>query len=352
MVTSREVGPSPGAARPGWSGLRGEGPARHLVHPRARDGRAAAGAATRRRGDRPVLHLRVDGERVRAARRADRLRRLRRRRATSCPRRWRVCATSRTRAVVPVHYAGNSCDMDGAAAAAAGDADRRGRRPGARRRPSGGGPWGRLGAVGPSASTRPRTSAAARAGRCWSATRPWSERSEYLRDKGTNRRRFQQGLVDKYTWVDVGSSYVLSDLNAAYLSTQLSELARIQARREAIYRRYAEALAGPVDRIGGYLITHAGPQPRQPPPVRDGAADRGAARPVHRRDAGAQDHRPVPLRPAPPIALWGAVPRRSGAAATRTASGGCLVRLPLFFNQTDEQVERVVTAALDLLRLE
>src|SRR5262249_34193046 len=81
------------------------------------------------------------------------------------------------------------------------------------------------------------------------------DRAEYLRDKGTNRRKFLSGLVDKYTWVDVGSSYVLSDLNAAYLHDQLVRFSEISARRQAIWEAYYERLNGPMRRRGGYVVT-------------------------------------------------------------------------------------------------
>lgn len=68
-------------------------------------------------------------------------------------------------------------------------------------------------------------------------------RAEILREKGTNRSRFFRGQVDKYTWVDVGSSYLPSDLLAAYLCAQLESRDEIQATRHAIWRRYDEALA-------------------------------------------------------------------------------------------------------------
>ena len=70
------------------------------------------------------------------------------------------------------------------------------------------------------------------------------ERAEILREKGTNRSRFFRGEVDKYTWVDVGSSYLPSDMLAAFLLAQLEERARSQARRRKIWERYREALAG------------------------------------------------------------------------------------------------------------
>jgi dTDP-4-amino-4,6-dideoxygalactose transaminase len=68
-------------------------------------------------------------------------------------------------------------------------------------------------------------------------------RAEILREKGTNRARFYRGQVDKYTWMDVGSSYLPSDLLAAYLWAQLEAREQIQARRQAIWARYAAALA-------------------------------------------------------------------------------------------------------------
>jgi len=64
------------------------------------------------------------------------------------------------------------------------------------------------------------------------------ERAEIIRDKGTNRQRFFRGEVDKYTWVDVGSSYVPSELSAAFLWGQLEHLEEIGERRRRIYDRY------------------------------------------------------------------------------------------------------------------
>ncbi len=69
------------------------------------------------------------------------------------------------------------------------------------------------------------------------------ERAEILREKGTNRSRFYQGLVDKYTWVDVGSSYLPSDLLAAFLYAQLEGRALIQAARQRIWEYYHVHLA-------------------------------------------------------------------------------------------------------------
>jgi dTDP-4-amino-4,6-dideoxygalactose transaminase len=68
------------------------------------------------------------------------------------------------------------------------------------------------------------------------------ERAEIVREKGTNRSRFFRGQVDKYTWVDIGSSYLPSDMLAAYLAGQLEQADVIQAKRRRVWERYAAAL--------------------------------------------------------------------------------------------------------------
>jgi dTDP-4-amino-4,6-dideoxygalactose transaminase len=70
------------------------------------------------------------------------------------------------------------------------------------------------------------------------------ERAEILREKGTNRSRFFRGEIDKYTWVDLGSSWLPSEVLAAYLWAQLEARDRIQRARERVWRRYRDELAG------------------------------------------------------------------------------------------------------------
>jgi dTDP-4-amino-4,6-dideoxygalactose transaminase len=78
-------------------------------------------------------------------------------------------------------------------------------------------------------------------------------RAEMIREKGTNRARFFRGEVDKYTWVDLGSSYAPSDILAAYLLAQLEVRERIQKLREDIWNFYAEHLAEWAERCGARL---------------------------------------------------------------------------------------------------
>ena len=84
------------------------------------------------------------------------------------------------------------------------------------------------------------------------------KRAEILREKGTNRSQFLRGQVDKYTWVDIGSSYVLSDMLAAFLLGQLENMQKITARREEIFKLYGTLLAPLVE--SGQIRTPFTPQ--------------------------------------------------------------------------------------------
>ena len=69
----------------------------------------------------------------------------------------------------------------------------------------------------------------------------WVERAEVIQEKGTNRSKFFRGEVDKYTWVDLGSSYLVSDIGAAFLWAQLEQAPEITARRIAVWEAYHAA---------------------------------------------------------------------------------------------------------------
>jgi dTDP-4-amino-4,6-dideoxygalactose transaminase len=79
------------------------------------------------------------------------------------------------------------------------------------------------------------------------------ERAEVMREKGTNRKQFFRGEVDRYTWVDLGSSYVPSDLAAAFLAAQLEAREAIQAARRQLWERYADGLRAWAGRVGASL---------------------------------------------------------------------------------------------------
>jgi dTDP-4-amino-4,6-dideoxygalactose transaminase len=159
-------------------------------------------------------------------------------------RRLPALITARTRAIVVVHYAGVGCEMDAILEAAA-----RAGVPVVEDNAHGlfgryrGRQLGTLGMMATLSFHETKNFTCGEGGALLVNDGTLVERAEILREKGTDRSRFFRGEIDKYTWVDVGSSYVLSDMLAAFLLAQLEERESVQRRREAIYRRYAAALA-------------------------------------------------------------------------------------------------------------
>jgi len=147
--------------------------------------------------------------------------------------------TPKTKAIVPVHYAGVGCEMDEIMAIAkkhhllvvedaaqAVKADYKGRR------------LGSLGDIGCYSFHETKNYSMGEGGAVLINDPKFIEKAEIIREKGTDRSRFLRGQVDKYTWVDYGSSYLPSELNAAYLYGQLVEADRINDDRLASWARY------------------------------------------------------------------------------------------------------------------
>lgn len=152
--------------------------------------------------------------------------------------------TPRTRAIVPVHYAGVGCEMDAILdiaqrhglmviedAAQAYAATYRGRQ------------LGSFGALACLSFHETKNVISGEGGALLINDDALAGRAEVIRDKGTNRSSFFRGEVDKYTWVDAGSSYLPGELIAAFLWAQLQHDDEINARRIAIWRYYHAALA-------------------------------------------------------------------------------------------------------------
>ncbi len=159
--------------------------------------------------------------------------------------------TPRTKAILPIHYAGVGCEMDAISAVAS--AHRiavvednahglfgryRGRY------------LGTLGALGTQSFHETKNFTCGEGGALVINDPRLVERAEILREKGTNRSRFFRGLVDKYTWVDLGSSYVPSDMLAAFLLGQLERRAEIEEARRKSYETYRTGLRGWAERNG------------------------------------------------------------------------------------------------------
>lgn len=151
--------------------------------------------------------------------------------------------STRTKAIVPVHYAGVACDMD----AIMEIADRHkiavvednahglfGKYKGR---------WlGTIGCMATQSFHETKNITCGEGGALLINDPKYAERAEIIREKGTNRARFFRGQVDKYSWVDIGSSYVMSDVLAAFLYGQLEVWEAIQAKRKAIWEYYDAAL--------------------------------------------------------------------------------------------------------------
>lgn len=151
--------------------------------------------------------------------------------------------TARTKAIVPVHYAGVACEMDAIQTIAAqhGLAIVEDNAHGLFGRYRGQ-PLGTFGALATQSFHETKNFTCGEGGALLINDPELIERAEVVREKGTNRSRFFRGMVDKYTWVDLGSSYLLSDVLAAYLYAQLEAHEQIQGRRAHIWQVYYEQL--------------------------------------------------------------------------------------------------------------
>ena len=151
--------------------------------------------------------------------------------------------TDRTRVIVPVHYAGVACEMDTILAIA----EKHGLKV-AEDAAQGvmstyhGRALGTIGDFGCFSFHETKNYSMGEGGALLLRDETYIERAEILREKGTNRARFFRGQVDKYTWVDLGDSFLPSELNAAYLWAQLEEAEEMLARRMAAWNRYDAAL--------------------------------------------------------------------------------------------------------------
>ena len=160
----------------------------------------------------------------------------------------------RTRAIVPTHYAGVGCELDSicATAQSAGAAVVEDNAHGLFGRYRGRA-LGTFGALAAQSFHETKNVTCGEGGALVVNDESLVEQAEIVREKGTNRKQFFRGQVDKYTWVGLGSSYVQSDLLAAFLCAQLEARDRIQQAREQVWRRYDDALAPWAEEIGATL---------------------------------------------------------------------------------------------------
>ena len=178
----------------------------------------------------------------------------------------------------------------------------------------------------------------------------FADRAEIIREKGTNRSQFFRGQVDKYTWVDVGSSFLPSELNAAVLFAQLENARAITDARLSIWNRYHaefEALEKQGSASRPKLVSHCQHNGHIYYLIARNLDERTALiSHLKARGVSAVFHY-VPLHSAPAGRKYG---RTSGSLAQTDRISDTLVRMPLWWGMNEEQIGLVVDAVYDFYR--
>jgi dTDP-4-amino-4,6-dideoxygalactose transaminase len=258
--------------------------------------------------------------------------------------------TARTKAIVPVHYAGVACEMDDIMriarthgltvvedAAHAIQSHYRGRH------------LGSIGQFGTLSFHETKNVICGEGGALLINDSTYNERAEILWQKGTNRSQFVRGTVDKYTWVDVGSSYLPGELNAAFLQAQLESTKDITNKRLNIWNEYHRSFEALEQR--GWVRRPIVPDHCDHSAhlyyllVRDNAARTEVLRTLNALGIGAVFHY-VPLHSSPGGLRYG---RANGELAVTDHASDCLLRLPLWPGLPNEDICFVINSVHDAL---
>lgn len=259
--------------------------------------------------------------------------------------------TGKTRAIVPVHYAGVACEMDTIMALAqkynlfvVEDAAQgvmstyKGRA------------LGTIGHIGCFSFHETKNYTAGGEGGATLINDPsLVDRAEIIREKGTNRSQFFRGQVDKYTWRDIGSSYLMADLQAAYLWGQLEAAEKINEQRLKLWQAYHDALA-PLARAGRIEL----------PAVPKDCVQNAHMFYIKLRDVEDRTALISYLKEADIMAVFHYIPLHACPAGEKfgyfhgedrftTKESERLVRLPLFFNLTSANQRTVINTLLSYL---
>lgn len=251
--------------------------------------------------------------------------------------------TSKTRAIVPVHYAGVACEMDAILEIAHKKnlaviednahglfGQYRGRF------------LGTFGCFSTQSFHETKNVTCGEGGALLINEERYVDRAEIIREKGTNRSLFFRGQVDKYSWVDIGSSYLPSDILAAFLLSQLEAWQEIQAARRRIWQTYYDGLKAWADRGGvglPFVPSHCAQAYHMFYLLLPSLKDRQALI-SHLRERGilAVFHY-LPLHLSEYARRWGA---REGDCPVTEDVSARLLRLPFFFSLTDSEQAQVI----------
>jgi dTDP-4-amino-4,6-dideoxygalactose transaminase len=260
----------------------------------------------------------------------------------------RAAITPRTRAIVCVHYAGVPCEMNEIMriasesslfviedAAQALDSSWEGK------------PLGSIGHFGCLSFHETKNVTSGEGGALLVNDLDFIERAEIIREKGTNRGRFFRGEIDRYTWVDHGSSYLPGELIAAFLFAQLEHTERINAKRRELCRRYFDAFHSLEDTGRAVLPFRANGKYSGNGHMFFLVAGSLAERTeliafLKERGVMAIFHY-VPLHSSPAGIRFG---RTRGDLSVTDRISDTLVRLPLFYDMTDEEQQQIIDGVL------
>ena len=176
------------------------------------------------------------------------------------------------------------------------------------------------------------------------------DEAEILREKGTNRSQYYRGQIDKYTWVDYGSSYLPSELNAAYLSAQLEKADEINLARLARWQQYYEALS-PLAEEGRIEL----------PVIPEGCVHNAHMFYIKTKDIKERQELIGALREKGILAVFHYIPLHSSPAGRKfgrfhgedvytTRESERLLRLPMYYSLTQENVEDVVSVITEFYK--
>jgi dTDP-4-amino-4,6-dideoxygalactose transaminase len=251
--------------------------------------------------------------------------------------------TPKTKAIVVVHYAGVSCEMDTICALAQRHgllviedtaqgiySFYKGR------------PLGSLGALAAVSFHETKNVIAGEGGALLINEHRWIDRAEIIREKGTNRKEFFRGHVEKYSWVDIGSSYLPSEITAAFLWAQLEDAEALTQQRIAVWRHYHDAFADleqreyirrpiipPECQHNGHLYYVLLPDLHTRVSVLEQLGEAGVNAVFHY----------VPLHSSPAGQRYG---RAVGTLAQTDKASECLLRLPLWVGMQEQEVSFVI----------
>lgn len=259
--------------------------------------------------------------------------------------------TDKTKAIVPVHYAGVGCEMDTILEI--------GRKHGIRVVEDAaqgvmstykGRGLGSLGDFGCYSFHETKNYSMGEGGAILIRNEADIERAEIVREKGTDRSRFLRGQVDKYTWVDCGSSYLPSDINAAYLWAQLEEADKINQNRLASWNMYYERLK-PLEEKGILQLPYIPAECEHNAHmfyIKTGGLEERTALTAYLKDAGVGSaFHYVPLHSAPAGERFGVM---AGEDRYTTNTYERLLRLPMYYGLTEEEIEKACNRIMEFYK--